>query len=107
MLLPSDQYLVVGSLNVRGQLVLSPARILQLADFIKMYKIDVLNLQETNLTADSFEENDFISQNYELIFNNAPNKYGTAVLLKMTSIFQMSKWILRVKSLPMIWTTCR
>ena len=80
-LLP-DQFLTIGSLNVRGQLALSEARILNLVDFIKQYKIDILNLQETNLNDDSFEKNDFLSQNYQFIYNNAPNGFGTAVILK-------------------------
>ena len=72
-----------------------------------MYKIDVLNLQETNLTADSFEKNDFISQNYELIYNNAPNKYRTAVLLKNDLNFSNVKMDTKGKVITYDWTTSR
>ena len=77
-----DRYLTVGSLNIRGQLTLGHSRILQLEDFVKQYKIDVLSLQETNLKEDAFQDNDFLFLNYQLIINNSPKGFGTSVLIK-------------------------
>ena len=77
-----NRFLTVGSLNLRGQLTLGHSRILQLEDFVKQFKIDVLNLQETDLKDDVFEDKDFLFSNYELIINNSPKKFGTAVLIK-------------------------
>ena len=77
-----NRFLTVGSLNLRGQLTLGHSRILQLEDFVKQFKIDVLNLQETDLKDDVFQDNDFLFSNYELIINNSPKKFGTAVLIK-------------------------
>ena len=77
-----DRHLTVGSLNIRGQMTLGHSRILQLEDFVKQYKIDVLNLQETDLKEDVFLENDFLALNYQLIINNNPKGFGTSVLIK-------------------------
>ena len=77
-----DRHLVVASLNIRGQLTLSQARILQLEDFIKHFKIDILNLQETDLKADSFADNNFLFSNFDLLINNSPKKFGVSTLIK-------------------------
>ena len=78
---PHERFLTVGFLNARGQQVFSQAKILQLTDFIKQYKLDIINIQEMHMSEDFFESSDFISQNYDLIYNNAINKFGTAVLI--------------------------
>ena len=55
---------------------------LQIEEFIKRYKCDILQLQETNIETETFSSCSFISSNYNIIHNNSSNKYGTASLLK-------------------------
>ena len=68
-------------MNVRGQQSLSPVKIYQLTDFIKQYSLDIVNIQETHMSEDTFADYEYISQNFDLIYNNALNKFGTAVLI--------------------------
>ena len=78
---PQSRFLTVGYVNTRGQEAFSQMKILQLTDFIKQYKLDIINIQETNLSNDTFADSAFISRNFNLIYNNVMNKYGTAVLI--------------------------
>ena len=55
---------------------------LQIENFIKDYKIDILNLQEVNIEEDTFSECHFISSNFKILQNNSENIYGTASLVK-------------------------
>ena len=72
---------MVGFVNVRGQQSLSPAKLHQLTDFIKQYSLNIVNLQETHISEDTFSDCEYITQNFDIIYNNAPSKFGTAVLV--------------------------
>ena len=68
-------------MNIRGQTGLDEAKQLQIESFIKSNRIDILNCQEINIDDNSFNNCDFISSSYEIITNNARNKYGTCCIL--------------------------
>ena len=74
--------LTIGFMNIRGQTGLSSAKQAQIESFLVKHKLDVLNLQEINISDDSFSNSDTISCSYNIISNNSPTKYGTASLVK-------------------------
>ena len=68
-------------MNIRGQTGLDIVKQLQIENFLKAYKIDILNCQEVNIEADSFNNCSYISSNYNILSNNAQNKYGTCCMV--------------------------
>ena len=84
--------LTLAYMNIRGQTGLDEPKQLQIENFIKSYKIDILNCQEINVVEDSFRNCDFISSSFDLITNNAQNKYGTCCIVSnnfLTENFQI------------------
>ena len=77
-----NKFLTVAYLNIHGQTNLSEAKQLQIQDFLKYNKIDVAHLQETDICDETFSTCHFISSSFNLISNNAENKYGTSSLVK-------------------------
>ena len=73
----SNNTLKLAYMNIRGQTGLDESKQIQIENFIKSYKIDILNCQEINIVEDSFKNCDLISSSFDLITNNAQNKYGT------------------------------
>ena len=69
-------------MNIHGQSKLTTVKQLQIQDFIKHNKIDILHMQEIEIDEESFSECDLISSNFNLISNNSENKYGTASLVR-------------------------
>ena len=61
--------LTLAYINVRGQTGLNHAKQSQLESFIRIYKPDILHLQEINVTSETFETCDLINANYNLIRN--------------------------------------
>ena len=55
---------------------------IQIEEFIRRNKIDILHLQESNVVEDSFIDCKLISSSYNLIVNNSQNKFGTASVVK-------------------------
>ena len=82
MIAPTENILKIAYLNCHGQTGLSLSKQLQIEDFIKQNKVDILHLQETFIEEDSFSQCKFISSNFNIIHNNSHNKYGTASLVK-------------------------
>ena len=58
-------------MNIHGQTNLTTAKQLQIQDFLKLYKIDILHLQEIQISEDTFSNCDFISSNFNIISNNS------------------------------------
>ena len=50
-------------MNIHGQTNLTTAKQLQIQDFLKIKKIDILHLQEIEIDEDTFGDCDFISSN--------------------------------------------
>ena len=69
-------------LNTYGQTKLTVNKQLQIEELIKQCKCDIAHLQETHLENDSFENCSFIKNNYTIILNNSPTKYGTTSLVR-------------------------
>ena len=76
-----SQTLVVAYMNIRGQTGLDISKQKQIESFINFHKPDILNLQEVNISEDTIENCDSINSSYNIISNNAANKYGTASLV--------------------------
>ena len=51
---PTEQILTIAYINIHGQSKFTEAKQLQLEDFIKYNNIDVANLQETDISDDTF-----------------------------------------------------
>ena len=64
-------YLTIAYINLYGQSGMKVDKILSLSDFIKHYKLDIINCQEANVETDTFDNSEFISSNYNIISNNA------------------------------------
>ena len=80
--------LKISYLNIRGQTGLQIGKQLQIEEFLKLNKSDILNLQEINLDSDTFSECSYIVSNYTLLSNNASNRYGTACLIRSDLIVE-------------------
>ena len=65
-------------MNIRGQTGLDITKHVQIEQFLKTYKLDIINFQAINIDSDSFEQCHFINSSYQMVSNNARNKYGTA-----------------------------
>ena len=61
-------------MNIRGQTGLNISKQIQIENFIKSYKVDILNCQEINISDETFSTCNFISSQYDIISNNAENK---------------------------------
>ena len=69
--------ITIAYMNVRGQTGLDLVKQLQIEHFLKSYRIDILNCQEINISEDSFTSCDYVTSAYNILTNNAQNKYGT------------------------------
>ena len=77
-----NNVLVIAYLNVQGQTGLPLTKQKQIEDFIRRNRVDVLHCQEINIDEESFSQCNFINSNFNILQNNAMNKYGTATLVK-------------------------
>ena len=73
--------LTIAFMNIRGQTGLNISKQIQIENFIKSYKVDILNCQEINISDETFSTCNLISSQYDIISNNAENKYGTCCLV--------------------------
>ena len=79
---PSSE-LIIATLNIQGQSNLNIVKQIQIEDFLKYNNIDILHLQEIEISSKTFDTCRFISSNFNVIQNNSPvNKYGTATLVR-------------------------
>ena len=74
----------IAYMNIHGQTGLDIVKQVQIENFIRNHKIDILNCQEINISADSFENCDLVNSSYSIISNNASNKYGTCCFVSNT-----------------------
>ena len=78
----TNQVLSIGFMNIHGQTGLSSAKQVQIESFLNSQNLDVLHLQEVNITEDSFSNCNQICSSFNIISNNAASKYGTASIIK-------------------------
>ena len=74
--------LTIAYLNIQGQTGLNVVKQKQIEYFMKQNDVDILNCQEINIDGESFNNCPFISSKYNILQNNAVNKFGTAVIVK-------------------------
>ena len=77
-----NQILKIAYMNIHGQSKFTESKQVQIEDFIRFNNIDVAHLQEVEICDDTFSECNFISSSFNIISNNAANKYGTSSLVK-------------------------
>ena len=77
----SDTILTIAYMKIRGQTGLDVSNQLQIENYLKTYKDDILNCQEINISENSFSQCDYITSSYDFITNNAQNKYGTCCMV--------------------------
>ena len=68
-----ENILKIAFMNIRGQTGLTNTKQLQIESFIIREKIDILHLQEINISEDSFSSCNTISSSFNIISNNAAN----------------------------------
>ena len=56
--------LTVSFMNVHGQSNFTVSKQLQIQDILKYKNIDILNLQEVEISSDTFESCDYVNMNY-------------------------------------------
>ena len=78
----SSSIMTVAYLNIHGQTGLPTSKQKQIEDFIKFNGVDILHCQEINVSDEIFEDCNYIKSTYNIIQNNAINKYGTASIVK-------------------------
>ena len=72
----------IAFMNIRGQTGLELSKQCQIENFIKIHNIDILNCQEINIEENTFKQCHYITSSYEILSNNASNKYGTCSFIK-------------------------
>ena len=77
-----ENILNVDYLNCRGQSGFNTLKQLQIENFMKTHRLDILHLQECHIEDNTFSSCKFIMSNFNIIHNNSNNKYGTASLVK-------------------------
>ena len=78
----SANILTIAYINVRAQTGLPVAKQLQIEAFAKHNNCDILHLQEANIEEETFSSCNHLQSSFNIIENNATNKYGTASLVK-------------------------
>ena len=78
---PTVSTIKIAYMNIRGQTGLDITKQIQIEKFLQSNKIDILNCQEINIKEDDFSQNSFVTSSYEIISNNALNKYGTCCFI--------------------------
>ena len=78
----NNSTITLAFMNIRGQTGLDLSKQKQIEKFIQTYNKDILNCQEINIAEDSFNQCDMIISSFEIISNNASNKYGTCSFIR-------------------------
>ena len=69
-------------MNIHGQSNIPTVKQLQIQDFVKYNKIDILLMHKIEFQDDIFSECDCIYSSFNIISNNSENQYGTATLIR-------------------------
>ena len=90
---PTDfnNILTVAYINIHGQSKLTDAKELQIEDFLKYNKIDIAHFQETDICDESFSKCFYLTSSFNIISNNAQNKFGTSSLVKSDLNFENTR----------------
>ena len=74
-------YLTLAYINIHGQTGLEYSKQVQIEQFIRLYNVDIAHCQEIDIQSESFEKCDYINSSFNIIANNAINKYGTCSIV--------------------------
>ena len=77
-----NNILIIAFMNIQGQTKLPLVKQLQIEDFVKHNKIDILHLQEVQICDETFFDCNFLSTSFSILSNNSMNGYGTASLIR-------------------------
>ena len=88
-----EKSLNIGYINLRAQTGFGLPKQIQVEQFLKSNKIDILHLQEAQILENTFEMCDFITSNYEITRLSCFN-VKTKLLKVKISYFKLSKIIL-------------
>ena len=84
--------IIIGFMTIRGQSRLNTDKQIQIEDFLKKYKCDILNLQETDIQPETFSTCKYTSSNYNILANNSTTNYGTSSLVKSEFVVENIKY---------------
>ena len=76
-----EKTLSVGFLNIYGQTNFNQAKVNQIEFLVKTNKIDILHLQETNIVEETFENSNYLKNNYQILFQNNESGFGVCSLI--------------------------
>ena len=76
-----QNYLTLAYINIHGQTGLEYSKQVQIEKFIRSYSVDIAHCQEIDINSESFEKCDYINSSFNIIANNATNKYGTCSIV--------------------------
>ena len=77
-----ERILKIAYMNIQGQTNLPLPKQLQIEDFVKYNKIDILHIQEIEVNDETFFDCNFLSTSYNISSNKSLNKYVTASLIR-------------------------
>ena len=77
----STNILNVAFLNIQGQLKFTQARKDQIEHIIKVFHLDILHLQETNISDGEFDLCHHISTNFQIIAQNNESGFGVCSII--------------------------
>ena len=72
---------VRGVSNIYGQTNFNQAKVNQIEFLVKTNKIDILHLQETNILEETFENSNYLKNNYQILFQNNESGFGVCSLI--------------------------
>ena len=72
----------VAFINVYGQTGLTHQKLFEIENFIQKHRLEIICLQETNVSEDTFLECNYIYKNFYITPNNSKSGYGTCTLVK-------------------------
>ena len=72
----------VAFINVYGQTGLTHQKLFEIENFIQKHRLEIICLQETNVSEDTFLECNYIYKNFYITPNNNKSGYGTCTLVK-------------------------
>ena len=82
----------IGFMNIQRQTKLPLSKQLQIEDFVKYNKIDILHIQEIEICEETSCDCNFISESFNILSNNSKNGYGPASLIRADREFFCTFW---------------
>ena len=71
----------VAFINIHRQSGFTKGKVIELEEFIELYRLDIVCLQETNIEPNTFSDSK-IPERFNIITNNSKNGFGTCMLVR-------------------------